>query len=84
MDDTERYVIHLSVQACDLAGAMRLARVVARSTSFLSHIDPHATTVSVASDGVWHRVFCDLRLPDGRTCLLATGHQGPCARRVAR
>ncbi|MEO3747933.1 hypothetical protein [Plantactinospora sp. B5E13] len=80
-----RYVIQLPVTAVDLHTAIRLARVVARTTSFLPHVDPRATTVAEdGGPGVRHRVFCDLTLPDGRDCLLRVGHDGPCSRRLRR
>jgi hypothetical protein len=79
----ERYVIHLPVVAADLAAAIRLARVVARSTSFLPQTDPGETTLSEEDNqGVRHRVFCDVLLPGGRRCLLRSGHDGPCSRRL--
>ncbi|SBT47329.1 hypothetical protein [Micromonospora auratinigra] len=83
--ERERFVIHLPVAAADLTGAVRLARVVARWAGVLSTADPGETTVSAEDEqGVRHRVFCDLRLPGGRRCLLRADHHGPCARRVTR
>ena len=80
-----RYVVHLPVTAANLAAAIRLARVVARSASFLPQADPRATTVSAeANPGVRHRVFCDALLPNGRRCLLRADHDGPCSRRIRR
>ncbi|MEU5940685.1 hypothetical protein ABZ807_16185 [Micromonospora sp. NPDC047548] len=85
MADRERFVVHLPVLAADLAGAVRLARVVARWASLLSPADQGETTVSAEDEqGVRHRVFCDLRMPGGRRCLLRAGHDGPCARRLTR
>ena len=85
MVERERFVIHLPVAAADLAGAVRLARVVARWAGLLAQADPGETTVSAEDDqGVRHRVFCDLRLPGGRRCLLRADHDGPCARRLTR
>ncbi|MEV4760099.1 hypothetical protein AB0J86_34055 [Micromonospora sp. NPDC049559] len=81
----QRWVVHLPVIAADLAAAQRLARVVARGMSFLRQVDPGETTVSAEDDqGVRHRVFCDLRLPGGRRCLLGNDHDGPCSRRLRR
>ncbi|SCL41076.1 hypothetical protein GA0074692_6130 [Micromonospora pallida] len=81
---SERFVIHLPVQARDLAGAVRLARVVARWASILPYADPEEATVSYEDEqGVHHRVFCDTRLPGGR-CLLRADHDGPCTRRLPR
>ncbi|WBB79305.1 hypothetical protein O7606_24560 [Micromonospora sp. WMMD882] len=80
-----RFVIHLPVAARDLAGAVRLARVVARWASVLSQLDPGETTVSYEDEqDVRHRVFCDARLAGGRRCVLRAGHDGPCARRLPR
>lgn len=78
-----RYVVHLPVAAADLAGAIRLARVVAWSVRFLSYADPRATTVSAeANPDVRHRTFCDAALPNGRRCLLRAEHDGPCTRHI--
>jgi hypothetical protein len=41
-----RYVIHLPVTVADLDAAVRLARVVARTMSFLPQVDAQATTVA--------------------------------------
>jgi hypothetical protein len=80
-----RYVVHLPVVAADLGTAIRLARVVARSVTFLPQADPRATTVSEETDpGVRHRTFCDAALPNGRHCLLRADHDGPCTRRIRR
>jgi hypothetical protein len=80
-----RYVVHLPVTATDMATAIRLARVVARSASFLPQADPRAITVSEeANPGVRHRAFCDALLPGGRHCLLRADHDGPCSRRIRR
>ncbi|MBY8874379.1 hypothetical protein K7640_21345 [Micromonospora sp. PLK6-60] len=85
MADRERFVVHLPVVATDLAGALRLARVLARWAGLLPAADPGETTVSAEDEqGVRHRVFCDLRLPGGRRCLLRAGHDGSCTRRLAR
>jgi hypothetical protein len=79
----QRYVIHLPVLAPDLGGAVRLARVVARWAGVLSSADPGETTVSAEDEqGVRHRVFCDVRLPGGRRCVLRADHDGPCAHRI--
>ncbi|MFE9688357.1 hypothetical protein [Micromonospora sp. NPDC005806] len=85
MVERERFVIHLPVAAGDLTAAVHLARVVARWAGLLSQTDPGETTVSAEDDqGVRHRVFCDLRLPGGRRCVLRADHGGPCARRLTR
>ncbi|MFI2709546.1 hypothetical protein ACH495_05375 [Micromonospora sp. NPDC018662] len=79
----ERFVVHLPVVAGDLAGPVRLARVIARWSRMLASADPGETTVSAGDEqGVRHRVFGDLRMVGGRRCLLRVDHDGPCARRV--
>ncbi|WFE42048.1 hypothetical protein [Micromonospora sp. WMMD998] len=81
----ERFVIHLPVEAGDLAGAVRLARVVARWSGSLASADPGETTVSAEDEqGVRHRVFCDLRMAGGRRCRLRADHGGPCSRLTGR
>ncbi|TDC40513.1 hypothetical protein [Micromonospora sp. KC213] len=85
MVERERYVVHLPVRAADLAGAVRLARVLARWAGVLSPADPGETTVSAEDEqAIRHRVFCDLRMPGGRRCLLRADHDGPCSRRLTR
>lgn len=85
MVERERFVIHLPVAAVDLTGAVRLARVVARWAGLLTQADPGETTVSAEDEQhVRHRVFCDLRLPGGRRCLLRADHDGSCTRRLTR
>ncbi|MEV0003062.1 hypothetical protein AB0H28_12355 [Micromonospora sp. NPDC050980] len=82
---SERWVIHLPVVAPDLPAAQRLARLVARWALVLPQSDTGETTVSAEDEqGVHHRVFCDLRMPGGRRCLLRAEHDGPCARRLGR
>ncbi|MFY1705238.1 hypothetical protein ACN28G_26555 [Micromonospora sp. WMMA1923] len=82
---SDRYVIHLPVDAPDLVRAKLLARTAARSLAFITSIDPGETTVSAEDDQtVHHRVFCDIRLANGRRCILRAGHETPCtARRPA-
>ncbi|WP_089158471.1 hypothetical protein [Micromonospora sp. NBS 11-29] len=81
----ERFVIRLPVVGGDLAGAVRLARVVARWSGVLGSADPGETTVSAEGEqGVRHRVFCDLRMDGGRRCLLRADHDGPCSRVTGR
>jgi hypothetical protein len=43
---------------------------------FLQQLDTQGTTVSEegTEPGVRHRIFCDLRMPSGRPCLLRPGH----------
>ncbi|MDG4799335.1 hypothetical protein [Micromonospora sp. WMMD980] len=82
---SRRWVIHLPVVAPDLPAAQRLARLVARWTLVLPQSDTGETTVSAEDEqGVHHRVFCDLRMPGGRRCLLRADHDGACARRLGR
>ncbi|MCX5115985.1 hypothetical protein OG992_02270 [Micromonospora sp. NBC_00362] len=82
---SQRYIIHLPVVATDLPAAQRLARVIGRPMLVLPMADPGETTVSEEDHQlVRYRVFCDLRLPGGRRCLLGDGHDGACARRLWR
>ncbi|MEU8405655.1 hypothetical protein AB0C19_05585 [Micromonospora sp. NPDC048842] len=82
---SQRYVIHLPVVANDLAAAQRLARVIGRWMLVLPMTDPGESTVSEEDrQCLRHRVFCDLRLPGGRRCLLHDGHDGNCTRRLRR
>lgn len=82
---SQRYVIHLPVVATDLPAAQRLARVIGRWMSVLPTTDPGKTTVSEEDQQfLRHRVFCDLRLPGGRRCLLRDGHDGDCSGRLRR
>ncbi|SCF10132.1 hypothetical protein [Micromonospora chokoriensis] len=82
---SQRYVIHLPVVATDLPAAQRLARVIGRWMLVLPMTDPGETTVSEEDQQfLRHRVFCDLRLPGGRRCLLRDDHDGDCSRRVRR
>jgi hypothetical protein len=80
-----RFVIHLPVNAPDLARARILARTAVRSLAFLSELDAGETTVSEEDDqGVRHRIFCDRLLDGGRRCVLRAEHETPCAARVRR
>ncbi|MET8318482.1 hypothetical protein [Micromonospora sp. NPDC005189] len=82
---SERYVIHLPVAAADLPAAQRLARVIGRWMAVLPMADPGEITVSEEDQQfLRHRVFCDLRLPGGRRCLLRDGHDGDCTRSLRR
>ncbi|MGN9778064.1 hypothetical protein ACTMS0_20210 [Micromonospora sp. H33] len=80
-----RYVIHLPVVAADLPAAQRLARVVGRWITVLPMMNPGEMTVSEEDKQfLRHRVFCDLRMPGGRRCMLRDGHDGECSRRLCR
>ncbi|MEV4198507.1 hypothetical protein [Micromonospora globbae] len=80
-----RFVIHLPVVAADLPAAQRLSRVVGRWIAVLPMMDPGEMTISEEdTQFVRHRVFCDVRLPGGRRCVLRDGHDGECARRLRR
>ncbi|MET8365893.1 hypothetical protein ABZU53_20280 [Micromonospora sp. NPDC005194] len=71
--------------AADLPAAQHLAGTLARSLSFLSEVDAGETTVSAEdSQGVRHRVFCDLPLDGGRRCVRRVEHDGDCASRRRR
>jgi hypothetical protein len=69
----------------DLPAAQRLARVISRRMSVLPMTDSGETTVSEEDrQFLRHRVFCDLRLPGGRRCVLRDGHDGECSRCLRR
>jgi hypothetical protein len=72
-------VIHLPVAVADLAGALDLARTLARSLASTPEIDVAGTRASAEdSQHVRHWVFCDRIMPDRRRCLLRADHRGPC------
>ncbi|MFG1952365.1 hypothetical protein [Micromonospora sp. NPDC048830] len=80
-----RYLVQLPVVADDLATAVRVARVVARSLSFHNLVECDEATVSAADHpGVRQPAFCPGRLANGRRCLLRPDHDGPCTRRLPR
>ncbi|QGN48630.1 hypothetical protein GKC29_18550 [Micromonospora sp. WMMC415] len=65
--------------------SQRLARIVGRWITVLPMMDPGEMTVSEEDKQfLRHRVFCDLRLPGGRRCVLRDGHDGECSRRLRR
>ncbi|MBQ1029235.1 hypothetical protein KBX26_04340 [Micromonospora sp. C97] len=75
-----RFVVHLPVFAVNLAGALRLARVITRALSFLADVDRAETTVSEEdAQFVRHRVYCDNLLDGGRRCPRPADHDDPCA-----
>ncbi|MEH1164406.1 hypothetical protein V6V47_03345 [Micromonospora sp. CPCC 205539] len=74
-----RHVIHLPVAVPDLAGALELARTLARSLTSTPQVDVAATTVSAEdAQHVRHWVFCDRIMPDRRRCAREADHGGPC------
>ncbi|MGW1057495.1 hypothetical protein [Micromonospora rubida] len=80
-----RWVAHLPFTAADLPAARRFAGALARSVTFLPDVDAGETTVSAEDEqGVRHRVFCDLPLPDRTRCVRRTDHDGPCTGRRPR
>lgn len=73
------YVIHLSVAAPDLTGALNMACAVARSLAFLPQLDVGATHVSQEDNqNVRHWVFCNMILPGRQRCGRRADHNGPC------
>jgi hypothetical protein len=83
MSEAERFVVHLTVAAADLAAAHVLARALARSLGFLPQVQVGETTVSLEGDPTGqHPVFCDRRLPHRRRCLLRPGHVDDCTPRL--
>ncbi|MFI6131912.1 hypothetical protein [Micromonospora sp. NPDC051141] len=76
---------HLPFTAADLSAARHFAGTLARSVSLLSEVDAAEVTVSFEdAQGVRHRVFCDLSLPDRRRCARRVDHDGACAPRPLR
>lgn len=74
-----RHVIHLPVAVADLAGALDLARTLARSLASTPQVDLGGTTVSTEdAQHVRHWVFCDRLLPDRRRCGRHADHVGAC------
>ncbi|MET8231264.1 hypothetical protein ABZS77_11400 [Micromonospora sp. NPDC005298] len=72
-------MIHLPVAVADLAGALDLARTLARSLASTPQVDVGGTTVSVEdAQHVRHRVFCDRIMPDRRRCGLPADHPASC------
>ncbi|MFC4148226.1 hypothetical protein ACFO0M_18390 [Micromonospora mangrovi] len=77
------YLIQLPVVVDDLATAVRVARVIARSLSFHSLVEcGEAAVTSVDDLEVRHPAFCERHLPNGRRCLLHPDHDGQCARQL--
>ncbi|BCL14486.1 hypothetical protein [Micromonospora sagamiensis] len=80
-----RFLIQLPVTADDLATAVRVARVIARSLSFRQLVEcDEATVAAVDHPAVRHPVFCPGQLPTGRRCLLRPDHDGECTRGLPR
>lgn len=80
-----RFLIQLPVAADDLATAVRVARVIARSLSFHNLVEyDQATVTTVDHPAVRHAAFCPRQVPNGRRCLLRPDHDGPCTRRLPR
>lgn len=74
-----RYVIHLPVAVTDLAGALDLARTLARSLASTPQVDVAGITVSAEdAQHVRHWVFCDRIMPDRRRCARQADHVGAC------
>lgn len=74
-----RHVIHLPVAVPDLAGALALARTLARSLASTPQVDLGGTTVSAEdAQHVRHWVFCDRIMPGRRRCAREADHVGAC------
>ncbi|MBM0204165.1 hypothetical protein JNW90_14380 [Micromonospora sp. STR1s_5] len=74
-----RHVIHVPVAVTDLAGALDLARTLARSLASTPQVDVGGTTVSVEdAQHVRHWVFCDRIMPDRRRCRRKADHGDAC------
>ncbi|WP_435819086.1 hypothetical protein [Micromonospora ureilytica] len=74
-----RHVIHLPVAVPDLAGALDLARTLARSLVSTPQVEVAGITVSAEdAQHVHHWVFCDRIMPDRRRCARKADHVGTC------
>lgn len=74
-----RHVIHLPVAVADLAGALELARTLARALASTPQVDVAGTTVSAEdAQHVRHWVFCDRIMPDRLRCGLPADHPASC------
>ncbi|MGC4833959.1 hypothetical protein ACLQ3D_05630 [Micromonospora vinacea] len=72
-------MIHLPVAVPDLAGALALARTLARSLASTPQVDLGGTTVSAEdAQHVRHWVFCDRIMPGRRRCAREADHVGAC------
>ncbi|MFG1842963.1 hypothetical protein ACGFH8_31575 [Micromonospora sp. NPDC049175] len=72
-------MIHLPVAVPDLAGALEMARTLARSLAPMPQVDVVGTTVSAEdAQDVRHWVFCDRIMPDRRRCARPADHTGVC------
>ncbi|MBQ1016550.1 hypothetical protein KBX71_01575 [Micromonospora sp. D93] len=72
-------MIHLPVAVPDLAGALDLARTLARSLASTPQVDVASTTVSAEdAQHVRHWVFCDRIMPDRRRCRRNADHGDAC------
>ncbi|MEU4474331.1 hypothetical protein [Micromonospora sp. NPDC023888] len=72
-------MIHLPVAVPDLAGALEMARDLARSLASTPQLDVAGITVSAEdAQHVRHWVFCDRIMPDRRRCARKADHHAPC------
>lgn len=79
-EPTPRYVIHLPVVVADLAGALDLARTLARALASTPQVDVGGSTVSAEdAQHVRHWVFCDRVMPDRRRCARQADHDDACS-----
>ncbi|MEU7587495.1 hypothetical protein AB0A95_14475 [Micromonospora sp. NPDC049230] len=73
-------MIHLPVAVADLAGALDLARTLARSLTSTPQVDVAGITVSEEdAQHVHHWVFCDRIMPDRRRCARQADHDEACS-----
>jgi hypothetical protein len=78
--ESQGYVLHIPIDAPDLAGALDLAAVLATSLAFPPQV--HIGETAVSEEGnqrLRHPVFCNRLLPDRRRCMRRAGHDGACA-----
>ncbi|MGC4812617.1 hypothetical protein ACLQ29_19010 [Micromonospora sp. DT228] len=79
-EPTPRHVIHLPVAVPDLAGALEMARTLARSLTSTPQVDVAGITVSAEdAQHVQHWAFCDRIMPDRRRCLRRADHDEACS-----
>ncbi|WP_088991832.1 hypothetical protein [Micromonospora chokoriensis] len=73
-------MIHLPVVVADLAGALDLARTLARALASMPQVDVGGSTISAEdAQHVRHWVFCDRVMPAHRRCAWQADHDGACS-----
>jgi hypothetical protein len=78
-----RFVVHLPVTSTSLNAALKLARTLGRSITFLPDVDAfEAEVFEEDNQGVRHQVFCNRLQARGRRCELKAEHSGDCVQPV--